>query len=802
VSAVGSWLRLDSARRWRSLLVLVLLVAVSAGTVLTAVAAARRGASALERLAARTLPATAEVLTFQPGFDWARVRSLPEVGALATFADTDFRVEGTPPENLSVGYPPGDLELMRTVERPVVLEGRLADPSRADEAVVTPAFVTSYGKGVGASVDAVLPTTEQAQGLSITGTPAGGPRIRIRIVGVVRSPWFADGPQSHGSLLPTAALLATFRANLVNDYVWFDALVRLKGGEAAVPAFTAHMTAVTGRSDLGVTNLGEQLRQRRRAAAFEADWLLALAASAFVAALVLVGQPVARYVATGAGDLRVLRALGMSRSQTMVAAATGPTLAAVAGAALAACIAVASSWWTPIGSGAADEPAPGPDVDLLVLGLGVPAVVLLVVSGSVAAAWRALTAPDRAAPARRSWVAHRVAGVRLPVPVVVGTRFALERTPGPARITVRPALLGAVAGVLGVVAAVTFSAGAGEAAENPARFGQTWQLEAWLGFGGQELVRSAKTLLPAIARDPDVAAVNDWRAAVATEGRRGESLEMYSFSPVGRPVAAVLTAGRLPAAATEVALAPESAAALHATVGDVVTLAGIAGTARSMTVSGVGFVPAGSHCAACSHASGAWVTDEGFDTLFRTFQFHGAFIALTPGAAASEVADRLQRTAAALGDDTLTFAPPFPPFGVTEIRRVQPFPSVLAAFLALLAVAAVGHALASAVRRRRHDLAVLRALGMTRGQTRGVVAAQATVLALTGVLVGVPLGVALGRTMWRVVASSTPLEYVPPLPVWAVVIVAPSAVLLANLLAAWPGHRAARLRVASVLRTE
>jgi hypothetical protein len=35
----------------------------------------------------------------------------------------------------------------------------------------------------------------------------------------------------------------------------------------------------------------------------------------------------------------------------------------------------------------------------------------------------------------------------------------------------------------------------------------------------------------------------------------------------------------------------------------------------------------------------------------------------------------------------------------------------LSAFLALLAIGAVGHALSIAVRRRRHELAVLRALG-------------------------------------------------------------------------------------------
>jgi hypothetical protein len=321
-----------------------------------------------------------------------------------------------------------------------------------------------------------------------------------------------------------------------------------------------------------------------------------------------------------------------------------------------------------------------------------------------------------------------------------------------------------------------------------------------MGFAGRDFV--PKAVLPAIARDQDVAAVNEWRAAAATDARYGASVLVYTFSPVGTAVRAVLTAGRLPTSDTEIVLAPKSSAALHAGVGDAVSLVGTTGVQRSMTVSGIGFVPAGSHCATCSHATGSWVTDGGFDALFRSFSFHGAFIAVRPGAQPVLVAERLQRDLGSANASALMFAPPYPPFAVTEIAQLRPFPVALGGFLALLALAAVGHAVASAVRHRRADLAVLRALGMTRRQARAVVGAQATVLALIGVLVGLPLGVALGRTIWRAVAVYTPLEYVPPLPVLTVLLVAPSAVLLANVLAAWPAHRAARTRVASVLRAE
>ncbi len=106
------------------------------------------------------------------------------------------------------------------------------------------------------------------------------------------------------------------------------------------------------------------------------------------------------------------------------------------------------------------------------------------------------------------------------------------------------------------------------------------------------------------------------------------------------------------------------------------------------------------------------------------------------------------------------------------------------------------------MRRRRHDLAVLRAVGVTRRQTRAIVLIQGTLLAAVGLTFGVPLGFALGRTLWRSVADTTPVEYIPPVAVWALVLIAPVALLAATLLAAWPSHRAASMRVAHVLRTE
>jgi ABC-type lipoprotein release transport system permease subunit len=123
-------------------------------------------------------------------------------------------------------------------------------------------------------------------------------------------------------------------------------------------------------------------------------------------------------------------------------------------------------------------------------------------------------------------------------------------------------------------------------------------------------------------------------------------------------------------------------------------------------------------------------------------------------------------------------------------------------FLALLALGAVGHALATAVHRRRLDTAVLRTLGMTRPQVRAMIAAQATTLAVVAVVLGVPLGLILGRRLWHIVANNTPVQYVPPFTPLVLVFVIALSVLAVNILAAYPAHRAVRQRISTLLRSE
>ncbi|HEY7145049.1 MAG TPA: hypothetical protein VH637_12465, partial [Streptosporangiaceae bacterium] len=194
-----------------------LLVAITSATVLTAVAGARRGASAVTRLLAVTRPATAEVVPNEPGFDWNRIRALPEVEALTTFpAYTSLPTDAAPDDTLAP-FVPADTEAMRTIETPVVLAGRLADPASPGEAVVTPAFVRSTGRGIGDTVTARLTTPAQASASFVGGpdTRPAGPSVRLRIVGVIRSLWYGDDIGGHGALIPSPGLFARHRASFL-----------------------------------------------------------------------------------------------------------------------------------------------------------------------------------------------------------------------------------------------------------------------------------------------------------------------------------------------------------------------------------------------------------------------------------------------------------------------------------------------------------------------------------------------------------------------------------------------------------
>jgi hypothetical protein len=806
MSMALSWLRLDGRRRWRSLLVLMLLVALTTGTVLAAVAGARRGASAYDRLAARTLPATVTVLANQPGFDWSKVEALPEVAGTGLFVVYDGASAGFPGTEL--GYPPANAENFQAVERPVVTAGRMYDPRRADEVMASSNFMADHHLRVGDPLTIHLSSPQQGgTGFEADAGQPKGPLVTVHVVGAVRSPFWMDFPGDPGGVMPTYAFYQKYRLDIVgpdplHTSSYTNAYIRLKGGEAQIPRFRADFARVTGRPDIDIwDNADVNGGPVHRATGYEAACLLAFGIAALLAALFLVGQAVARYASGTAGDLRVLQAVGLTRAQAAASAAVAPGLAALLGGGLGVAAAFVASRWMPLGVAAHAEPDPGFDADWLVLGTGWAIAVLAVAGGTALLTRSALTARKLWAAPRRSVVAAAAAAAALPVPAVIGARFAFEPGRGRSAVPVLPAIAGAVAGVLGLLAAFTFSAGISDASTHPERFGATWQLSAFYGLNGRDFGPAAQ-VSRAVAAQPEVTGFLDVR--IGGGKANGLTVESYDYDPVdGKTMPVVLTSGAMPASPSQVVLAPTTAASLHARLGSVFTFTG--GPApRAMTVTGIGFVPNGPHN---GDDEGAWMTPAGWDRVFSGahygFKFHTALVALRPGVDPETAAQALSATAGSVpGGKAFPFGPAQPPDTQQGLTDLQELPNSLGWFLALLAVVAVGYALVTAVRRRSHELAVLRALGLTSGQTGLVIVTQASLLALAGLAAGIPLGLLAGQAVWRIAADWIPLDYRPPFAPWPFILAVPAALVTANLLALWPGWRAARLRPAQVLRSE
>ncbi|GIH26486.1 hypothetical protein Aph01nite_47960 [Acrocarpospora phusangensis] len=774
LAPLWAWLRLDLRRRIRALVLLGLLVAVGSGTVMSAAAGARRADSAMDRLLAATLPAHAMVQPNRPGFDWDAVRRLPGVAAVGTFLLSDLTLEGLPGAALS--YPSLDPTFMTTMERPAVVAGRLPDNTRADEAVATEMFLEANGVKLGDTVVAGFGE----------GRAAAGLRQPLRVVGVIRTPALLTYPE----LVTTTAFAQRYRTALMESSGGIaNAIVRLTGGPAALPQFRTAFAELTGRDDIEIQDLAEVAENRARANTFEAGILAGMALAALVCALALIGQAVARYASDSVDDLAVLRVLGLTPRQAVLTAAAGPGIAATGGLAVGVAAALAVSPLFPIGGARTVEPDPGVSADLAVFAAVAVAVLLLVAAVAAIAVRPSLVAgvgrpyPDRRSTPRSALV-KLVERAGLPVPIGLGVRFALEPgNRGLAAVPTRPALAGAVVGVLGVVAALTFRAGAVDAVAEPARFGQTFQLMSMTGWDGEEL---APVPADAIARDPGVLAAVDTRVGVASAG--ATSVTLYTYEPVSRPFPVVALAGRMPTAPDEIALAPGSARKAGASVGSVLPLK--ARAAGKLTVTGIVFVPEGPHN---RYAEGGWITGDGYRRLFPDdfFKFHMVLLTLREGTDRAAVSARLG----------LELHPAMVPAQVAQIDNILVLPLALGVFLALLALGVNAHTLATGVHRRRHDIAVMRALGLTPRQCRQAILTQGLTFAAIGLLFGVPLGLALGRTLWRVVSDITPLWYAPPIALGIALVTVPSVLVLGALLAVRPTRRVTRYSVGDCLRT-
>jgi ABC-type antimicrobial peptide transport system permease subunit len=145
---------------------------------------------------------------------------------------------------------------------------------------------------------------------------------------------------------------------------------------------------------------------------------------------------------------------------------------------------------------------------------------------------------------------------------------------------------------------------------------------------------------------------------------------------------------------------------------------------------------------------------------------------------------------------------PSRPSDVSVLDELTSVPPLLAVFAGLLGILVVVQSLVTGLRRRKGELAVLRALGFQASQAASVVLWQAGVLAVVAVAIGLPLGLIAGRSVWRAIAEGADVVPVVDVPVAELALLGAAVGLIALGAAAFPAHRATRMRPADALRAE
>jgi hypothetical protein len=807
MAAIWIRARAELRQRWRATFVLMAVAGLAGGAVMAAVAGARRTDSAMDRFLAYNRPLIVSVA----GPDFNAVRRLPQVAD----ADEGARVLLTP--STPSGAPdPGALgsigplvtvhgRVLVTSERPLLVRGRLPNPARPLEVAIDETTAARRRLGPGRTLRLWAYTPQQVEhGVDSSSVPdPAGPALDFTVTGIVRTPAdLSPVPVQQdviylgvNDLYLTPAFWRVHGPAVANLGV--VTAVRLHGGMDDLDAFTASVRALPGggQAEFEVGSESEQTAGRaRRAMRLQAVALLAFAVLAAIAGLLVVGQSVARQVQLDVADQAVLRALGMTRSQLVAVSLVRAALVGVGAALLAVVLAVLASPLAPIGLARQAEVDPGLAADLPVLALGAVGVLVAVLTRAGLAAWwvtrsAAVGGPDPTA-RRTSRVVDRVARAGATPSAVTGIRLALEPGGrGETAAPVRTAMVGVVLAVAAVAASLAFAASLDHLVRSPALQGWPWDVA--VGNPNDQADISPKAEL--LARNPLVGGYSLIEPTVQQLDIGGTAVPVLGMSPVeGRVLPRVLE-GREPRSADEVALGRATLRRLSRSVGDIVPVKGQGGR-RSLRIVGAVLLPGATYDLTMS--TGALLTVDGLRAAFphqRPTQFA---VEYALGADQQAAYASLRRD---FGPTVLRAATPDE---VENLRRVSGLPFLLAALLAVLGAATLGHLLVTSVRWRRRDLAVLKTLGFVRGQVSATVAWQATTVAVVALLVGLPLGVAAGRWAWVLVNQGLGSPAGPVTPTLVVLAVVPATILVANLVAALPARAAAATRPAVVLRSE
>ena len=768
MGALTALARVELRRSWRALLVVGFVAGLVGGGVLCALAGARRTDSAFDRLVERTHFWDIELTLFDPGEGVIdRVRADPDVaeswvGTLAVGRDL------RDPEGVAF-FPVTSSAEAPLVDR-IVVAGRAPDPDAVDEVLVAERVASLAGIRLGDTLPWAALSHDQFVAIDEVGDePAAGPRVDLEVVGFSVDPsdvTFAETPTITG----TPAFARRFGADLPRVRVVHlivdegvdpsavaeraSAIIEDGAPDSAgerFPAVTVHLLTDARTAIEDATDLPE-------------DGLRVVAAVAAVVALFALLQAATRQLGAARDAIAGVRAVGVTRMQRSGALAVAWLPAGVLAAVVAATVAIAASPSTPIGAARRAEPDSGVFVDGWVIGVGA-----IVVGATVAAAFAATAffagrrvlggtafARDRGRLAPGWLGLHPVVGL--------GSRLAAD---GGGVVPVRSAMAGVALGTITICGGLVFGASL-DRLEDPTRYGHP------------DLAVEAPTAA-LIGEVKDDAAVEGATVAQSAEVELdGVSVSAFGFGPLEGELGFTLLDGRQPATDAEVVLGPRLLERLDLEVGDVVHAAPRrGGPPVALRVVGVGLGPGDLFG---SFADMAAFTSSGHELVRQTDPFTSLFVDLADGATPADLDPLLAGFERNVAD-----TPP----AVANLVALERIPTGFVLLGALVALTAIGHAVALTVRYRRRELATARALGCTAGQTRGAVLFAAGAIAAVGLVFGLPIGLNIGQRLWEVAAASADLgtDWMTPA---LVVVVVPAMLAAAVAVAVVPATRSNR----------
>jgi FtsX-like permease family len=516
----------------------------------------------------------------------------------------------------------------------------------------------------------------------------------------------------------------------------------------------------------------------------------------------------ARLTAQTAADQSPLRALGLRRRQRVAIGAPQAFTVAVGGALIAIAGALAASPLFPVGLARRADPNPGLHADWFVLVLGFCAVAAVVALLWIFLAVRATRAAYTGAPAARRAhkpsVVERVAESGLQPTMANGFRLALRPDEGRATTPIRPAFIGAALGVLGVIAVIVFAASLDHLVATPRQYGWTFDFRV----EDTGVFPSTQTTCPredgglgTVEGITDVGAI-----CTASVQVGGHPVSGWGFTQLHGTIDPKIGTGRAPNRPDEVALGEVTMRTIHKRIGDTVRITG-GGRTANYTIVGQAILPTISSGTPQPLADGAVFTDAGQARVFDPNTATRFLVGRIARGAEPSVARRVSTMSFGVprlgvwSDPGLQLRLTVPP-EVERIHQIDWVLPTLAGLLAGLALLAVGYALVTSVRHRRRELAVLKTLGFDRRQVRATVAWQATTFAAIGLVAGIPFGVLVGSYAWRLVADNLGVTSAAAIPLFAILVTVPVAVVCVNAIAFFPARTAARIRPSVALATE